>query len=334
MLDKKFSTSDIGTLVFNGYDCDATYATKVEKDEYLDSNLEFIYKGSIYTDGAKDFKIYLVCEEGNPAEVFDSIEISLFQNNIDESPQMENVLFKNLELLFGTCPYSACDNNNIRFSYCVMGWHGGHISYAGGPRMCGGVGAIGDGDNITVDNCYIYQQFDSGVTPQVGWASGIVFENFVTYNCLFDSGEWTLEYWNGVDTSTDNCFKGLYFGYNMCLRGGYGFGDKASASSYIKSWSYENTCYDSVIENNVFDRAAMYSIEVCAYEQTESGNKLNLDYAPTFRNNIYIQTENKRFATLQKQEYRYTKTDLEKIQALGFDKGSDYMYVQKSSERN
>ena len=332
VLDKKLSTSDVGTLVFNSYNCDASFAAKVEKEDDLDTNLEFLYKGSVFS-GSKDFKIYLVCEQGNPAEVFDSIEISLFQNNINESPQMENVLFKNLELLFGTSPYSANDNNNIRFSYCVMGWHGGHISNTGGPRMCGGIGAIGDGDNITTDNCYIYQQFDSGVTPQVGWGDPTVFENIVTYNCLFDSIEWTLEYWNGNNKSTENGFKGLYFSYNMCLRGGYGFGDKASTSAYIKSWGYENTCFDSVIENNVFDRAMSHTMEVTAYEQSSGGNKLNLDYAPVFRNNIYIQAENKRFATLQKQEYRYTKEDLEKIQALGFDKGSVYMFVEKTSQQ-
>lgn len=333
VLDKKFSTKDIGSIVFNSYDADATYAVKVQKESDLDTNLEFLYKGSVYTDGAKDFKLYLVCKEGNPAEVFDSIEISLFQNNIQESPKMQNILFKNLELLFGTSPYSGNNGNNIRFSYCVMGWHGGHISEVGGPRMCGGVGAIGDGDNITTDNCYIYQQFDSGVTPQVGWDSGVVFENIVTYNCLFDAVEWTLEYWNGDDSSTDNCFKGLYFGYNMCLRGGYGFGDKAGSSAYIKSWGYENTCYDSIIESNVFDRAMSHSLEVTAYEQSARGKKLNLDYAPVFRNNIYIQVENKRFATLQKQEYRYTKTDLEKIQALGFDKGAIYMFAEKTAQQ-
>ena len=335
-LDEKIYITDIGVIVFNGYDNEAAYAEKVTKESQLDKNHEFIFKGSYCEEGTIDNQLYLVCEEGNPAEVFEQIEISLSEDAIECEGYLKNVHFNNLELLFGSTPYSVGYANNIRMSYCVAGWQGGITQGRGGARFCGGVGVLPDGDNITTDHCYFYQQFDSGVTPQVAWSTmdkggPAIFENFITTDCLFEPCEYTLEYFNTQNDTTENCFKGMYFGYNLCREGGAGVGDKAGASAYIKSWSHENTCYDCVFENNVFDRAVSWSVEVISYKQNADGSKeLSYELMPTLRNNIYIQTENKRFANFNTVQYRFKESDINKIQALGIDKGSVYMIAPKT----
>lgn len=335
-LDKKIFNSDIGVLVFDGVDKDALYAEKKSSLKAVKKDLDFAFCGSYIHEGKTDNYLYLYSEEGNPAKRFSSIEVSLKEVNVTTVSGTHDVLVNNLDLKFGYKPFDLSYCNNITFTYCINGWQGGHFQNKGDVRAGGGGYAMPDSDNTTIDSCVIYQQFDSGVTPQVAWETkGKVaeIENFVVKNCLFDGCEYTLEYFNTQPDNTENCFKGLYFGYNFCRTGGYGFGTKPGKSAYIKSWGHENTCYDSVFEYNIFDRALSNTLEVISYKQLENGKReISYELMPTLRNNVYIQEENKRFGDIADKTYRYKKSDLEKYLATGIDKGSVFMFAPKTED--
>ncbi len=243
---------DICSIVFNDGE---SYADKKHFINELKKSDQFTYYAPINTKaGKKDFKIYLYCE-GNPQDVYKQIEISLPYRVIDID-YAKNLTFNNLEMLYGLAPLAGAWNETITMSYCIGGWSGGAwVESKVYVRYYGGLGEWEWSTNTLYDHCYIYQQFDSGVTPQyAGSNEGAIFKNYVTKDCLFENCEYTLEYFLDCTKTTDEKFDGLYFGYNFCRLGGNGFGNKPTKSAYVKSWAHENNCYNSAIEYNVFDR--------------------------------------------------------------------------------
>lgn len=330
---KKIFKEDVCTIVFDGDGNDAKYAEKRDHNGVIKKDLDFAFQGQRAQGGKKDSQLYLKCEAGNPKDIFDTIEISYASSTFEMDNGAENIHINNIAMIFGSVPYSGGYFNNIKATYCVMGWHGGNFD-ASGVRFCGGVGVLPDGDNIFVEHCYIYQQFDSGVTPQVAWSTltngkePSVFDTFVTSDCLFESCEYTLEYFSTQKDTLENAIKNMYFGYNFCRMGGYGFGDKPAKSRYIKSWGHENTCIDCQVEYNIFDRAASQSIEVISYDQFASGNILTWENIPKFNNNIYIHRKGRNFATVNNVEYKFNEETYNTLEKLGFETGAKYFYAE------
>ena len=332
MLDKKINVKDIGVVVF-GYDNDAPYANKETSKSKLNRNLEFVFQGPYADDGGVENKIYLYCDQGNPAEVYDVIEISLANDNVEMEKNTHDVTLHNLEFIFGTNLFFITGGQNITVKYCVTGWAGGTSTGRGEARLGGGSGAWLVCKNIVYDHCYFYQQFDSGVTPQYDYEDKTpsIFEDFITTDCLIETCEYPLEYFNTQENTPENCFKNMYFGYNFCREGGEGFGTKASQSAYVKAWSHENTCFDCVIEYNVFDRALSLTHQINGYEQSSSGNTLSYDRIPELKGNIYIQLKNKKFAEINKVSYKYNQETYAELEKLGVETGARYIFTEKQS---
>lgn len=331
VLEEKILIDDVCAIVF-GYDNDAPYASKELSISKLNRNLEFCYQGRSASDGKIDYKVYLYCDDGNPNDVYDVIEISLQKDIFEMASYAKNITIRNLELLFGSNPYFFTGGQNIIMEYCVCGWQGGGTD-SNGVQLGGGAGAWLKCDNLVYDHCYFYQQFDSGVTPQYDYEEETpsVFKNFITTDCLFETCEYTLEYFNTQNNTLENRFENMYFGYNFCREGGAGFGTKASQSAYVKSWGHENTCVDCTIEYNVFDRATSYTLQINGYEQKTDGNVLSYDYIPKLQNNIYLQIKDKKFAQINKIDYKYNEETYNALKDLGVETGALYVFTEKKS---
>ncbi len=329
-LSKKLAQKDVGLLVIYDKEGNDFAANKVMKPSKLKKNYDFVYAGPTVEEGSVDMSIYMYYDGGNPGEVFEKIEIPMHTSVFVPFEGIHDVTINNLSLMYGTGPFWPAKSKNITVSYCVIGWSGGFADARGSVRYHGGGGAWHSCDNFVWDHCYIYEQYDSGVSPQFlgNDSEPSIFKDFITKNCVFEACEWTLEYYTDQDSTLENRFENLYFGYNICIRGGDGFGTKPSSSAYVKSWGHENTCFNSAIEYNIFDRAAAETLEVIGYEQLASGNKLSYDHIPKLRGNIYIQKENKKFANINDTSYKFTKGDLASYIAGGFDTGSLFMFAE------
>ena len=328
---KKIYESDIGVIVFNGDAPDATYANKKTSVDKITRDLDFAFQCAKATSGKKDNTLYLKCEAGNPKDVFESIEMSRQTASVEITNGYKNIHIDNIAFIFGTNPIIGTGYDNIKMTYCVAGWHGGHMN-TGAVRLFGGVAVAPDGDHIYIEHCYLYQQFDSGVTPQVSWNTKepSIFDTFVTSDCLFEYCEYTLEYFSTQLDNDENCFKNLYFGYNFCRYGGYGFGDKASISAYVKSWAHENVCHDSTIEYNIFDRPLGTSIEIKATGQRKEGDKVTHTSGtplPKMQGNIYIHLKDRKFANINGVEYKFNEQTYNTLKNTGFETGARYLYA-------
>lgn len=325
-----FDDGDICLITFNDGE---KYAIKKRSLEEVTDDLDFTYNCKWAQNN--DHSLYLYCKDGNPSDVFASIELSRPGSIIRVSLKSHDITIKNLELLYGQDPcFTGKLTKNIKFSYCTMGWSGGDYFDERLIRYGGGAGCWHSCDGFYFDHCYIYQQFDAGISPQYdhkpetdGDPDLNLFKDFKATDCLFENIEYTLEYFT-THHKQDKCgFKNLYFAYNLCRLGGYGFGDKTHRSSYIKSWNHKNTCTNCKIEYNVFDRAANLDIEIYGHAPGKKGINVDYSYIPKLSNNIYIEPKEKEFANINGVKYLFNEYSYNALSSLDVQHDDVYVFV-------
>ena len=242
--------------------------------------------------------LYLRCDEGNPGEVFSSIEAVPWAVAITVRDRA-NVHVDNLCIRYAMFGVAAAGESvrDLTVTNCEIGWIGGNIqSYLGDDpnypeggrgsvtRYGNGIEVYGGCDGFAVENCYIYECYDAGATHQVS-TFGRHFEqkNILYRNNLIDSCVYGIEYFlekNGGDTTSfiENC---LIEG-NLICRTGYGWGQQRHnkhTPAAIKGWSYENTARRFEVRDNVFDRSAYRLLHLVAREEESCPFLLGNTYA-------------------------------------------------------
>ena len=176
---------DVGTLVFDGgaahaikIVCRTDRATGARTNLYtgkpfgsyrdLDGDLHFWH--DYYTNGTG--KVYL-CSERNPGERFRSIEFNVRTCGFLVRDHA-NVTIDNIEVrhvgVHGVSAGGVCRGLTVR--NCEFAWIGGSIHGEGifgrdfPTRLGNAVEICGGCEDFTVENCYIWQCYDAGVTHQ------------------------------------------------------------------------------------------------------------------------------------------------------------------------
>lgn len=241
-------------------------------DEYVGvwkfTKPELKQDGDFYHN-ADEGVFYLYFESGNPGEYFDNIEISTTEVSIRGSyindVKVENIYFKYNTVgafLFG-------EISDITVSGCVMGWGGGKIFEMRGdrPLRYGNAAEFWyQCENITVENCWIYQQFDAAITFQGEGADTPVFKNIKFDNNLIEYCSMNIEYWAGNNPDgTPAVIKNISYKGNIIRFSGYGWGgiqrwDKENQAALL-GWNYLYENVDNfVVKNNIIDCADCYMI--------------------------------------------------------------------------
>lgn len=243
--------------------------------------------------------LYLRCNKGNPGEVFKSIEpvVRLHGLKVGKS---NDVHIDNICLRYFAQHAIAADGHtkNLHVSNCEIGWIGGSIqhyngndpNYPEGPRGSvtrygNGIEVYGGCENFLVENCYIYQCYDAGITHQITTEGKFYkHENVVYRNNVVDTCVYAIEYFlNKTDGDTESYMRGIEFSGNILQRSGYGWGQQRHnkhTPAHIKGWSYINTASDYKIFNNIFDRSAFRLLHLVAQKE---------ESCPQMYDNIYIQ---------------------------------------------
>ncbi len=302
----------------NGYEFDYV--------EQLDHNLEFFHKAdsicssyihnNIGTNTAPDLNssigpIYLRCDEGNPGELYSNIEFNIRTNCISVSNK-NNVTVDNLCIMFfGSHGIGAGSVNNLKVTNCEIGWGGGAIqnyqtsaNYTNPGhvvRFGNGIEIYGGCGNYTIDNCYVYQIYDAGITHQVsGHSNGNYYMQNVLYtnNVLTDS-IYNIEYFltqnntknaDGTLPTYERIMDNVIFRGNICRRAGYGWGVQrpdGNVPSNIRGWGTHNLTNNYVIEDNIFDRCVDFKSSTNDFV-TSIGSAFETAL-PFLKNNIYVQ---------------------------------------------
>lgn len=279
-----YFTDDVGTIVFN-------HGESVGYKRY--ENFEMKNNGDFWCDQANGYTLYMYMDK-NPADVFKSIEIGVKGNIITMRSGSKNITIENLCLKYTGAHAIQAGNgsSNITVRNCEIGFVGG--SYLNNPkydketRYGNGIEFFQGCENIRVENNWIYQIYDSGITHQ---GDG----NYVAKNLTFSKnlieycGMGSIEYWLWYDKSVEgqyNSAENVTYADNIMRFAGYCWGgeqrpDKVSAHILSETgWgSNTNTVKNFKITGNILDQSSCDLLVIASKDGTY----------PTLSGNTYAQ---------------------------------------------
>lgn len=270
-LDVEFE-ADIGNVIF---DDGVKVGVKKKKRADIIENFDF------WSDSSDNNRLYIKLEQ-NPSTCFGSIEIA-FNIWMFRLEQNSDITVENLSFCYGGGHGIRGSNcNNITVRGCEFRFIGGSFltGYRDGTVRYGNAVEFMTGScNVLVENCYIYEIYDSGITHQgLGdyVADGITFRNNLITRC----GMGGIEYWLGQGSLAT----GVTYEGNIMRCAGFGFGGTQRPDFKAVGHIYGNGFLHNRIENfriadNIFDRSTYSLIDARSKENT----------LPKLEGNIYMQ---------------------------------------------
>ncbi len=342
----KFSegTSDVGNIVVNGSDTIEKIVPKlvgsgyhldnkpVELIEMFSKNKTFVNIYASVSDGNTDINamtstLYVRCDEGNPGKVYGSIEIA---NRGHIISARSNNTFDNLKLLYtGGHGISMGTVNDVRFRNLELGFIGGcaqHFSNGAMTRYGNGIEIYGGCNGFYIDNCYVYECYDAGITHQHsgGGSNAIYEENVYFTNNVIERCIYNIEYFLGkADTvATERIMRNINYTGNLLARSGEGWGMSPSRSASVKGWEMSYNESDGFrIENNIF---YLDKVNAC---DLGAGSAV---WLPRFSGNVYIQRYGNTFTKIGANgstQYKFNGKAAETLENLG-EKEFELYYVK------
>lgn len=291
---------DVGTLVFNNGEQVALKITqRIQPDgsttnlftgEPFNSGLDLNKDLNFFHDYQTQKRLYLYSSGGNPAERFSSIELLTHGTVVQTT---DNVHVDNLCVMYGgSHGIGGSTTEGLTVTNCVIGWIGGSIlspapKTGGRPSRYGnGVEIYGGCGKYIVDNCYIYQIYDAGITNQnqenISDDSRSMHNVSFTNN-LIERCEMSIEYYLGAQYKpTEGYMENVLYEGNILRLSGFGWGAQRGSSwaAHLKSWwMHYNQAYNFVIRNNIFDRSYANLINVVADKA---------EWLPKMEGNTYV----------------------------------------------
>lgn len=297
-------------------------------------------------------KLYLRCDSGNPGSIYSSIEFAERPYIIALPTDGSNITIDNLCIKYGGAHgIGGGGITGLTVQNCEVAYIGGGIqlynktsdeSYT--PLRYGnGIEVNNYCDGYTVNNCWIHDIYDVGITHQQGgnYTSDRAFEN-ISYTCnLIENCTYSIEYFASAssDGSHNLIMKNVNISDNIMRNAGSGFGADRNGgwnmSAHIMGWfNAANKAENFVIRNNIFDKAIKNNLE--------NGNKINssmilvsaenASYLPDFESNTYIHYDGASFAYYGENVEDFNESYFEKYssdtnvsETLGDTAGKEYL---------
>ncbi len=161
----------------------------------LEQNTEF------FQDTTSD-TIYLYCDKGNPALVYESIEFSTQMNIIGIPSGVSNVTIDNLCLKYGGMIGISCTWNakGVTISNCEIGYIGGGTTAGGSSRYGNAIQFWTGANDIVVKNNWIYQTWDTGISWQGYGGDKFKYTNISFEDNLLEYNNADFEFWDPKST--------------------------------------------------------------------------------------------------------------------------------------
>lgn len=239
----------------------------------LKEELDFFYEGG---------RLYMRCKE-DPSSVYDSIEIGCNKTLFLIPENSEGVTVENLTFKYtGAHGLRALNGvKNITIKTCEFGWIGGSLlddqtRYGNGIEFWQGC------ENILVEQCWIYQIYDSGITHQ-GTDTYLVKDLTLRQNLVEYCGMGSIEYWH--NNAAQNSIENILYEKNMLRFVGYGWGnqrlDTEVPCHIYSNGANPNKAKNFQIRENIFELSTHNLLSIQSQERT----------LPALNGNTYIQTK-------------------------------------------
>ena len=284
---------DIGIVVFN-------HGADVGFKKYHLEDLKI--QGDFYSEGEW---LYLYSEK-SPAEAYKSIEAGALNHIFMIDVDVHDVVIENITMKYGGGMGVQGVNGvkNITVRGCEMGWLGGCLlpNYKdGNVRFGNGVEFWNGCENILIEDCWVYQIYDSGLSHQ---GNGVFVEKDITFRrnlieyCSFGS----IEYW--VHDQNKNSMENITYADNILRFAGYGWADKQRPDPHaihiLSTGRMDHKATNFKITGNILDTAKRELI-VCTSK---------VGTLPEISGNTYIQPKGSllgRYASVDCEKYPFEK---------------------------
>ncbi|MBQ4137641.1 MAG: S-layer homology domain-containing protein, partial [Clostridia bacterium] len=270
------------TLLVNGEKFDPL-TSLTQNDTFI---CEYVLLGQESVDVSTAIsRLYVRCDEGNPGEVYDSIEL-VYRGNLIRGAS--NTVFDNICIKYsGSHGIGMGTVYNVTVRNCEVGYIGGSAQYYRGGNMVrfgNGIEIYGGCNNFVIDNCYVYQCYDAGITHQIssGGTNDVIHENVYFTNNVIEKCIYNIEYFMGA-SENDSAVRRMHnivYKDNILAYSGLGWGMDPGRSASIKGWNHRNEATDFVIEDNIFLLDRMNACDLGAY---------SAPWLPSFKGNTYVQ---------------------------------------------
>lgn len=278
------SMNDIGNIVFNHGEAWGMKRLELA----LLSDFDF------YHDKENQL-LFLFLSAGNPGTVYDDIEVCS-NEHIMRGPQqyMHDIVIENLCIKY-TGAHGITfrhGSNNIVVRNCEIGYIGGSMMDAT-VRYGNGFEVVDGCSNILVENNWVYQCYDAGITHQSSYQPGCIQENIIFRDNIIECCNYNIEYYVSQE---NGIIKDSVYENNILRNAGYGFGSvnrigsDTSELAHICCYTRNMPCENFVIQNNMLDTSTRY-LTTIGCSNVESG------MGPIIRGNSYIQRINKDIVT-------------------------------------
>ncbi len=268
------NASDIGIVVINHGE-NVAFRRKQLSD--LKENDDYYYE---------DKKVFYY-STNSPSECYNSIEMGDLGHLVWVPVDYHDVTIENITFKYGgsMAIMTSSGSKNVVVRNCEIGWIGGCYlpNYKDGTvRYGNGVESWNGCDNIIVEDCWIYQIYDSGISHQgngIFVASNIIYRrNLVEYTSFA-----SIEYW--AHDANKNSMENISYEDNVLRFAGYGWGDvqrpNIVAYHILSTGKMDHKCTNFKITGNVMDLSTRGLIRCVSKFGT----------LPTISGNTYIQKE-------------------------------------------
>ena len=237
------------------------------------------------------------CSEKNPGERFFEMELhrwaNFFRIKAKNGVRFDNLCIKHA----GIHGIGAGMLDNLYVSNCEVGFIGGAIHHPHIPgenaRLGNGIEIYGSCHNYTVENCYVHDCYDAGITHQKKGAmltEPIIMENVCYFDNLIEKCIYSIEYFCDGAFEED-VMRHVRISGNICrYAGGFGWQRPNRVARHIQGgWLHNKRKYpaeDYIIEGNIFDRSIDTLLSISSVKE---------EHLPEMRGNTYIQYAGKNY---------------------------------------
>ena len=358
-------TEDVGTVVFDGGRTNAVKIVPVYNDggtfaqQYggrpfdngyrsLTEDLHFWHDYSAKTKFQPHAKgtgfLYLRSHE-NPGRRFKSIEFCVRRHGFAVGGH-DDVTIDNICVMYvGSHGVGAGTVRNLKVTNCEFGWIGGSIQSEGifgrnwPTRFGNGVEIYGGCDGFTVENCYVHDIYDAGLTQQFelrNWSGALpVVQRNVCYSRnVIERCNYSIEYFlHGIKDPAANKsrIEGFVIDRNLMRDAAEGFCRQRpdlNGGAHVKCWRFNGGLFNNrasgyVIRNNVMSGSRDMFVEISSSIMNPDGS----DSMPKMEGNVFVGRHGQRFGVLNQGKAVELKYDADGVTRLARRYGNNVFAV-------
>lgn len=189
----------IGEMLYTGIPTNSTEM----KQWFYDGEAELNNNNQYYHD-VKSGKIYLYLDKGNPADVYDSIEIPMSATIFRGLKDVGNITIDNICFKYagGFAISTDFAGDGINITNCEMGYIGGKFFWNCRVRFGNAIEFWARAVDVKVENNWIYQTHDTAVSWQ--GRQDLEYKNVSFSNNLFEYNNADIEFFDKPGSIVDN----------------------------------------------------------------------------------------------------------------------------------